>query len=118
MRWRSRTHKSIAYSLVPELAEHTGLSQQSLGALLAPSLTWHIRVEPAKLEQSMKIGTQVQFCMLNKVRRGSHLTDASVAANCGNFGHVLLQIAIEARICAVDPYKLGVSTLGNSTTSY
>ena len=84
--------------------------------LIAPSLSWHIRVEPAKLEQSMKIGTQVQFCMLNKVRRGSHLTDASVAANCGNYGHVLLQIAIEARICAADPYKLGVSILGNSTT--
>ena len=75
-------------------------------------------MQPAKLEQSMKLGILVQFCMLNKVGRGSHLTNALVAANCSKFGHLLLQTAVEARICHGIPYNLGISTLGCRTVTW
>ena len=66
----------------------------------------------------MKLGILVQFCMLNKVGRGSHLTNAPVAANCSNFGHLLLQTAVEARFSHGIPYNLGISTLGYRTVSW
>ena len=66
----------------------------------------------------MKLGILVQFCMLNKVGRGSHLTNAPVAANCSNFGHLLLQTAVEARFSHGIPYNLGISTLGYRTVTW
>ena len=75
-------------------------------------------MRPAKCEQSMKLGILVQFCMLNKVGRGSHLTNAPVAANCSNFGHLLLQTAVEARFSHGIPCNLGISTLGYRTVSW
>ena len=75
-------------------------------------------MQPANCEQSMKLGTLVQFCMLNKVGRGSHLTNAPVAANCSKFGHLLLQITVEARFSHGIPYNLGISTPGCRTVSW
>ena len=75
-------------------------------------------MQPAKCEQSMKLGILVQFCMLNNLGRGSHVTNAPVAANCSNFGHLLLQTAVEARFSHGIPYNLGISTLGYRTVTW
>ena len=75
-------------------------------------------MQPAFCEQSMKFGILVQFCMLNNLGRGTHLTNAPVAANCSKFGHLLLQIAVEARFSHGIPYNLGISTLGCRTVSW
>ena len=66
----------------------------------------------------MKLGILVQFCMLNNLGRGTHLTNAPVAANCSNFGHLLLQTAVEARFSHGISYDLGISILGYSTVSW
>ena len=65
----------------------------------------------------MKLDILVQFCMLNNLGRGSHLTNAPVAANCSNFGHLLLQTAVEARFHHGIPYNLVISTLGYRTVT-
>ena len=75
-------------------------------------------MQPANCEQSIKLGVLVQFCMLNNLGRGTHLTNAPVAANCSKFEHLLLQIAVEARFSHGIPYNLGISTLGCRTVSW
>ena len=66
----------------------------------------------------MKLGILVQFCMLNYLRRGTHLTNALVAANSSNFGHLLLHTAVEARFSHGISYNLGISILGYRTVSW
>ena len=61
--------------------------------------------QAANPEQSMKIGIQRQFGMLNKVRRVSHSRNLWVAANCYKKEAILLQNAANPKILVQKRYN-------------
>ena len=81
------------------------MKRKNISSLVAGFLHLGKKVGAANLEQSMKIGIQGQFGMLNKVRRVSHSRNPSVAANCCKKEAILLQNAANPKILVQNHYN-------------